>query len=64
MSTLIQKSLAHGWALVPIAHNQKDQCPKPFTFVPVGHAVGWLEVDVWVLNRKENVEGGSHAERP
>lgn len=33
----------------------KGQFPKPFTLVPGGRAVGWLEQDVanWVLERKE-----------
>ena len=28
---------------------------KPFTLIPGGRAVGWLEVDVdqWIFNRKE-----------
>jgi prophage regulatory protein len=32
----------------------KGQFPKPFTIVPGGRAVGWLEsdVDAWVLGRK------------
>lgn len=61
MPPLIQEYLAHGWALVPIAHNQKDQCPKPFTFVPGGRAVGWLEhgVDAWILGRKDSQQGDS-----
>jgi len=33
----------------------KGQFPKPFTLIPGGRAVGWLETDVnsWVLARKE-----------
>jgi prophage regulatory protein len=34
--------------------------PKPFTLIPGGRAVGWLErdVDAWVLNRKAEGSGG------
>ncbi len=32
----------------------RGQFPKPFTLVPNGRAVGWLEheVDQWILDRK------------
>jgi prophage regulatory protein len=32
----------------------KGQFPKPFTIVPGGRAVGWLEgdVDAWIMERK------------
>ena len=32
----------------------KGQFPKPFTLVPGGRAVGWLESDIdqWILERK------------
>ena len=32
----------------------KGQFPKPFTIIPGGRAVGWLENEVyaWILNRK------------
>lgn len=35
--------------------------PKPFTLVPGGRAVGWLEADVdcYVLDRKENSAKGA-----
>lgn len=31
----------------------KGQFPKPFTIIPGGRAVGWLErdVDAWILDR-------------
>ena len=34
------------------------QFPKPFTLVPNGRAVGWLEheVDKWILDRKNSAE--------
>ncbi len=34
----------------------RGQFPKPFTLVPNGRAVGWLEheVDQWILARKED----------
>lgn len=34
----------------------KGQFPKPFTIIPGGRAVGWLErdVDAWILNRSSN----------
>jgi len=37
----------------------KGVFPKPFTLVPGGRAVGWLEheVDAWILNRKGDIEG-------
>lgn len=36
----------------------RGQFPKPFTIVPGGRAVGWLERDVdnWILSRKEERE--------
>lgn len=32
----------------------KGQFPRPFSIVPGGRAVGWLEgdVDAWILNQK------------
>jgi prophage regulatory protein len=32
----------------------RGQFPKPFTLIPNGRAVGWLEqdVDIWIMNRK------------
>ena len=32
----------------------KGQFPKPFTLIPGGRAVGWLEEDIdqWILKRK------------
>lgn len=38
----------------------KGQFPKPFTIVPGGRAVGWLEyeVDAWILSRKDGQQGG------
>lgn len=32
----------------------RGQFPKPFTLIPNGRAVGWLEseVDQWILDRK------------
>lgn len=34
----------------------KGQFPKPFTIIPGGRAVGWLERDVsrWIFARSEN----------
>lgn len=36
----------------------KKQFPRPFTIVPGGRAVGWLEgdVDAWILDRKARLE--------
>ena len=36
----------------------RGQFPKPFTLVPNGRAVGWLEheVDKWILDRKNSAE--------
>ena len=36
------------------------QFPKPFTLIPGGRAVGWLEheVDDWILTRKAEHLGG------
>lgn len=33
----------------------RGQFPKPFTLIPGGRAVGWLEADVdaWITSRKE-----------
>ena len=38
----------------------KKQFIKPFTLVPGGRAVGWLEqdVDAWILARKHAQDGG------
>ena len=38
----------------------RGQFPKPFTLVPNGRAVGWLEheVDQWILDRKNSTEMG------
>lgn len=35
----------------------KGQFPKPFTIVPGGRAVGWLEADVdsWIISRSAEV---------
>jgi prophage regulatory protein len=32
---------------------------KPFTLIPGGRAVGWIEADVdrWILSRKQTCEG-------
>lgn len=37
----------------------KGVFPKPFTLVPGGRAVGWLEhdVDAWIMARKEVARG-------
>jgi prophage regulatory protein len=39
----------------------RGQFPKPFTLVPNGRAVGWLEheVDKWILDRKNSTEMGA-----
>lgn len=39
----------------------RGQFPKPFTLVPNGRAVGWLEyeVDQWILDRKNSTEMGA-----
>lgn len=39
----------------------RGQFPKPFTLVPGGRAVGWLEADVdcYVLARKESSSKGA-----
>jgi len=36
--------------------------PKPFTLIPGGRAVGWLErdVDAWILDRKSEASKESH----
>jgi prophage regulatory protein len=36
----------------------KGQFPKPFTIIPGGRAVGWLEADVdaWILNRRAGLQ--------
>ena len=33
----------------------KGQFPKPFTIIPGGRAVGWLDgdVDAWILQRRQ-----------
>ena len=38
----------------------RGQFPKPFTLVPNGRAVGWLEyeVDQWILDRKSAAQQG------
>lgn len=38
----------------------KGQFPKPFTIIPGGRAVGWLEgdVDAWIINRCANMKEG------
>jgi prophage regulatory protein len=35
----------------------RGQFPKPFTIIPGGRAVGWLESDVnsWILERKDSL---------
>jgi prophage regulatory protein len=37
----------------------KGQFPKPFTLIPGGRAVGWVEADVdgWIRARKQACEG-------
>lgn len=37
----------------------KGLFPKPFTLIPGGRAVGWLEhdVDAWILQRKRSTVG-------
>lgn len=37
----------------------KGQFPKPFSLIPGGRAVGWLEADVddWIKSRKQACEG-------
>jgi hypothetical protein len=37
----------------------KGQFPKPFTLIPGGRAVGWVEADVddWITSRKQACEG-------
>ena len=37
----------------------KGQFPKPFTLIPGGRAVGWVETDVddWIKSRKQACEG-------
>lgn len=39
----------------------KQQFLKPFTLIPGGRAVGWLEQDVdqWILSRKEAADKGA-----
>jgi prophage regulatory protein len=36
----------------------RGQFPKPFTLIPNGRAVGWLEheVDQWILDRKNSAQ--------
>lgn len=37
----------------------RGQFLKPFTLIPGGRAVGWIEADVdaWILSRKQTCEG-------
>ena len=39
----------------------KDHFPKPFTIIPGGRSVGWLETDVdaWILERSKTALGGA-----
>ena len=39
----------------------KGQFPRPFTIIPGGRAVGWLEADVeaWITERRNSVLGTS-----
>jgi prophage regulatory protein len=39
----------------------RGQFPKPFTLIPGGRAVGWLETDVdsYILDRKVMSSGGA-----
>jgi prophage regulatory protein len=39
----------------------RGQFPKPFTLIPGGRAVGWLEADVdsYILDRKVMSSGGA-----
>lgn len=38
----------------------KGDFPKPFTIIPGGRSVGWLEgdVDAWILKRSKIASGG------
>ena len=35
---------------------QVGQCPRPFSILPGGRIVGWIEVDVdqWILDRRDS----------
>ncbi len=37
------------------------QFPKPFTIIPGGRAVGWLEsdIDAWIMERRNSVQGAN-----
>ncbi len=37
----------------------RGQFPKPFSLIPGGRAVGWVEADIdtWILSRKQSGEG-------
>jgi prophage regulatory protein len=39
----------------------KSQFPKPFTIIPGGRSVGWLEgdVDAWIVARRQVASGGA-----
>lgn len=41
----------------------KNQFPKPFTIIPGGRSVGWLEgdVDAWIVQRKREAQEGCKA---
>lgn len=39
----------------------KGHFPKPFTIIPGGRSVGWLETDVdaWIMERSKTALGGA-----
>jgi prophage regulatory protein len=39
----------------------KGDFPKPFTIIPGGRSVGWLEgdVDAWIVARRQAASGGA-----
>jgi predicted DNA-binding transcriptional regulator AlpA len=41
----------------------KRHFPKPFSIIPGGRSVGWLEgdVDAWIAERKRKAEEGCQA---
>ena len=40
----------------------EGQFPKPFTIIPGGRAVGWLDSDVnaWIFNRSSGAQKGQY----